>query len=83
MKTLRKILLPKREREAIKAAVKLLRKPFPVEKSILFGSKARGDYGEESTMIGSMITAKKRITAHWCHSNRNRSKKSSSKAELF
>jgi predicted nucleotidyltransferase len=62
MKTLGKIHLPKREREAIEAAVRLLRKQFPVEKGILFGSKARGNYGEYSDLDLLLITSR---SLHW------------------
>ncbi len=42
MKTLAQIELPSNEREAIERSAEILRSRFPVDRIILFGSKARG-----------------------------------------
>ena len=43
MKSLDKAPLGKREREAIETAARQLKERFPINRVILFGSKARGD----------------------------------------
>ena len=62
MKTLEKTALLTREREAIEAASSKLRKDFPVEKIVLFGSKARGDSDEHSDIDLLIITSR---PLHW------------------
>ena len=42
MKTVEELPLVDKDRQAIAAAVKLLREQFPIDKAILFGSKATG-----------------------------------------
>ncbi len=48
MKTLEQLDIAENERQAIEAASKILKEMFPVRQVVLFGSKARGDYDEES-----------------------------------
>lgn len=48
MRTLDDAILKNNDRDAIRAAAEILRHAFPVEKIILFGSKARGDDDLES-----------------------------------
>ena len=43
MKSLQQAPLLQREREAVEAAVRILKMKFPIDQVILFGSKARGD----------------------------------------
>jgi predicted nucleotidyltransferase len=43
MKSLQKVPLLKQEREAVETAVGTLQQTVPIERVILFGSKARGD----------------------------------------
>jgi predicted nucleotidyltransferase len=62
MKFLEKTSLVKREREAIEAAVHMLKSQFSVEKVILFGSKARRDYDEHSDIDLLLITSRR---LHW------------------
>ena len=62
MKTWKKTALLKREREAVEAAVSVLKKQFPVERVILFGSKARGDSDEHSDIDLLLITSR---SLHW------------------
>ena len=62
MKTWKKTALPKRECEAVEAAVSVLKKQFPVQRVILYGSKARGDYDEHSDIDLLLITSR---SLHW------------------
>lgn len=62
MKTLKKSVLKKNEREGIEAAVKRLKREFPVDKIVLFGSKARGDFDEHSDVDLLLITSR---PLHW------------------
>jgi predicted nucleotidyltransferase len=62
MKNLESAPLGPREREAIEAAGNLLRMRFPVEKIILFGSKARGESDEYSDIDLLLITSD---PLHW------------------
>jgi len=62
MKTWENSSLCKREREAIEEAVGMLKKQYPVERVILFGSKARGDYDEHSDIDILVITSR---SLHW------------------
>ena len=62
MKTWEKTALPKREREAVEKAVSVLKKQFPVQRVILYGSKARGDYDKHSDVDLLLITSR---SLHW------------------
>jgi len=62
MKSLDNVPLVKKEQEAMSAAVRLLKSQFPVERVILFGSKARGDSGEHSDIDLLLITS---CPIHW------------------
>jgi len=57
MKALSDIAVSPRDREAIEATVRLLRERFPVEKVILFGSKARGSDDAESDIDLLILTS--------------------------
>ena len=50
MRTLDDIRLMDKDRRAVEAAAAILRERFPVERVILFGSKARGDSHRESDL---------------------------------
>ena len=54
--------LMKNEREAIEAAIRMLKSEFSISKVILFGSKARGDHDEHSD-IDLLVVASKLL--HW------------------
>ncbi|MFQ5790977.1 MAG: nucleotidyltransferase domain-containing protein [Acidobacteriota bacterium] len=58
MKSIEEIQLPPRDRAAITEATRLLHARFPVEQVILFGSKARGDYDEESDIDILILTSR-------------------------
>ncbi len=58
MKKLQDISLRDNDREAIKAALVVLKGQFPVEEVILFGSKARGSSDEHSDIDLLVITAR-------------------------
>lgn len=62
MRSFDKTELAKRDRQAIEAAAKMLNERFPVEKVILFGSKARGDDEEDSDIDLLLITYR---PIHW------------------
>ena len=62
MKSLESAPLSKNEREAIDAAVMLLRERFPVGRVVLYGSKVRGDSEEYSDIDLLLITSK---PLHW------------------
>ncbi len=62
MKSLEKAQLGKREKVAIQAAARLLKKSFPIESVILFGSKARGDDDAHSDIDLLLISPK---GLHW------------------
>jgi predicted nucleotidyltransferase len=62
MKSFQKLSLVKREREAIQSAVQVLRDKFSLEKVILFGSRARGDYDEHSDIDLLIVSSQK---LHW------------------
>ena len=57
MKSFESISLMKNEREAIKAAVRIIRSQFSIDKVILFGSKARGDYDKHSDIDLLLISS--------------------------
>ncbi|MBU2601098.1 MAG: nucleotidyltransferase domain-containing protein [Actinobacteria bacterium] len=58
MKTLADIPLATRDREAIQAAGGLLRRHFPVERILLFGSKATGRDDPESDIDLLVLTSR-------------------------
>ena len=62
MKALEKIDLPKNEREAIEIAFSHIKKRFPVKKTVLFGSKARGESDAYSDIDIIFITSR---ALHW------------------
>ena len=62
MKTLENISLHQDERKAIETAVEELKNKFPVDKLVLFGSKARGDSDQHSDIDLLIITPH---TLHW------------------
>jgi len=62
MKSFESTSLRKNERDAIKAAIRMLKSKFPITKIILFGSKARGDYDEHSD-IDLLVVASRSL--HW------------------
>ncbi len=62
MKSLESAPLSRNEREAIDAAVMLLRERFPVERVVLYGSKVRGDSDEYADIDLLLITLK---PLHW------------------
>lgn len=58
MRTLAQISINERDRAAIADAVRLLRSRFPVERVILFGSKARGTDDPESDIDLLVLTSR-------------------------
>ena len=58
MKTLAQLALTERDRAAIAAAVRLLRSRFPVERVMLYGSKARGTDDKESDIDLLVLTSR-------------------------
>ncbi len=58
MKSVDEIDLSERDREAVKAASAMLRARFPVERVVLFGSKARGDDDSESDVDLLLLTSR-------------------------
>ena len=62
MKILESIPLIKREQIAVKTIAEVLRKKFPVEEIILFGSKSRGDDEKHSDIDLLIVTDQK---LHW------------------
>jgi predicted nucleotidyltransferase len=58
MKTLDDLRLEERERRALAEATRRLRARFPVERVILFGSRARGDADAESDFDLLVLTAR-------------------------
>jgi len=63
MRTLDTIDLAPKDRNAVQRAAVLLRKGFPVEQVILFGSKARGDDDAESDIDLLVLTSRPVTTA--------------------
>ena len=57
-RTLAALSLRDSEKRAIRRAVRLLKKNYPVEKVILFGSKARGDDEEGSDIDLMLLTSR-------------------------
>ncbi|MBN1850012.1 MAG: nucleotidyltransferase domain-containing protein [Deltaproteobacteria bacterium] len=62
MKTLDDLSLQTNEKRAIQEATKILKETFPIKEIILFGSKARGDFNDESD-IDLLLVTKRSI--HW------------------
>lgn len=62
MKTLADIALSANERRAIEAAADLLRRRFPVEKLVLFGSQARAG-GDRDSDIDLLVLTRHKL--HW------------------
>lgn len=62
MKSFKSASLMKNERDAIEAAIRMLKSEFPIAKVILFGSKARGDHDEHSD-IDLLVVASRLL--HW------------------
>jgi len=58
MKTIAEVRLHPRDRAAIEDATELLRRRFPVEGVVLFGSKARGDDDSESDIDLLVLTTR-------------------------
>lgn len=58
MKTVADIDLLPRDRQAIDAAVRLLRAQFPIDKVILYGSKATGKDVDESDIDLLLLTSR-------------------------
>ncbi len=58
MKTLDQITLSNQDRRAVEAASEILHRQFPVERVILFGSKARGDDDPESDIDLLVLTTR-------------------------
>jgi len=56
MKTLEDITLQPNDRQAVLAAAAVLRENFPVERIVLYGSKARGDDDMESDIDLLVLT---------------------------
>ena len=61
MKTVEELPLVDKDRQAIAAAVKLLREQFPIDKAILFGSKATGTDTAESD-IDILFTTRRSLS---------------------
>ena len=62
MRLLENIPLIKREHDAVKMIAEVLRKNFPVEEIVLFGSKSRGDDEKHSDIDLLIVTDQ---TLHW------------------
>ena len=62
MKSLHNASLTEKDREALDAAMNMLKAQFSVERVILFGSKARGDSSEHSDIDLLLITSR---PLHW------------------
>ncbi len=62
MKSFESTSLTNNERKAVEATVRMLKSQFSIEKVILFGSKARGDYDKHSD-IDLLVVASRLL--HW------------------
>jgi predicted nucleotidyltransferase len=62
MRVLAEAPLTERDTRTIQAAVGMLMQQFPVEKVILYGSKARGDADEDSDIDLLLVTSR---PIHW------------------
>lgn len=60
MKTLAQIQLAPNDRAAIERAAEILRRQFPIDRLILFGSKARGDDKPDSD-IDLLVLTRERV----------------------
>lgn len=58
MKTIADISLTEKDRKAIKEAARLLRSRFPIDQTILYGSKATGTDTDESDIDLLVITSR-------------------------
>lgn len=58
MQTLDRIKLKANDRQAIEAAIRLLKQKYPVESVILYGSKAKGTDDPESDIDLLLLTAR-------------------------
>ena len=58
MRTLDEINLKTKDRQAVERAARILKREFPVEAVILFGSKARGDDDAESDIDLLVLTTR-------------------------
>ena len=58
MRTLKDIPLGEKDRQAVERAAAILRERFPVERVVLFGSKARGDADSESDIDLLVLTSR-------------------------
>src|SRR5713226_3178953 len=66
MKTLTDVSLKPKDRRAIEAAARLLRDRFPVERIVLYGSKATGADVEESDIDLLLLTSRTRLARARC-----------------
>jgi predicted nucleotidyltransferase len=62
MKAIEETPLTQNEREAIQTAVERLKEEFPVQKTVVFGSKVRGDHDAHSDIDLLFITSR---PLHW------------------
>lgn len=62
MRTIKDIALREKDRQAVERASAILRERFPVERVVLFGSKARGDDDAESD-IDLLVLTRRRVSA--------------------
>jgi predicted nucleotidyltransferase len=58
MRALKDISLEEKDRQAVERAAAILRERFPVERVVLFGSKARGDDDAESDIDLLLLTSR-------------------------
>ena len=58
MQTLDRIQLKANDRQAIEAAIRLLKQKYPVESVVLYGSKARGTDDPESDIDLLLLTSR-------------------------
>ena len=58
MRTLENLTLADKDRRAVEAASRILRQRFPVERVVLFGSKARGTDNAESDIDLLVLTTR-------------------------
>ncbi len=58
MRALNEVHLSDRDRRAVEAASQMLKERFPVQRVILFGSKARGDDDPESDIDLLVLTSR-------------------------
>ena len=59
MRTIREITLLDKDRRAVEMGAAILRRDFPVERVVLFGSKARGDDDAESDIDLLVLTSRR------------------------